>query len=372
MIHYIGGYYKLESGKKRNSSPACVTKMHYIASKLSEISREGIRVFSPILSVEKNAKYTPSEEYQILNHVIVHEIATIGRINILFKILGYIFSYVQFAWYLFAEIKKGDLVVIYHGLIYNSEIRLFRKLKSNKVIIEVEELYSAAFGMSDVDSEIKYLSKFDGYLYVNDIMNSKFGFKKPYAVCYGNYDISPNYRERSDFHKLIYAGVLGQEGSDVDLAIKIMDYLPDDYSLKIAGYGSDEEISYVLKSIMGKKNITFEGCLSGKNYEFFLNDGDIGLCTRVLSNQKSDYTFPSKVLVYLTHGLIPLCPALDCLTKSEVSDSLLFYKSADPQSVALTLMNMKGTKNVLEKMQKLDGSFSESLRKLLIDCHYTL
>lgn len=371
MIHYIGVYYKLDSDNLKNSSPAGVTKMHYIASKLYEISGGGVCIFSPGYSIEENANYCPSEEYVICDDVKVHEVATIGRKNAVLKILGFLFAHIQLLNYLFLEVKKKDVIVLYHSLFYKWEFTLFKLVKSNKVIIEVEELFSAAWGMTDMKSEIKYLSKFDGYIYVNDVMNQKFGFSKPYAVCYGNYDVRNNNNEKKDLHKLIYAGVLGKEESDVDVAMRIMDYLPADFSLDIAGYGDEDDIEYIKRVAEQKKNIKFEGYLSGEEYESFLCNGGIGLCTRVLPNHQSDFTFPSKILVYLTHGLIPVCPALDCLTHSKVASSLLFYEEATPQSIASKIESIERSGNAQLLLRQLDLDFGRSLCTLLHSCNFT-
>ena len=198
-------------------------------------------------------------------------------------------------------------------------------------------------------------------------MNKKFGFNKPFAVCYGNYDISPNYRDRKELKKLIYAGVLGKEGSDVDLAIDVMQYLPDNYDLKIAGYGRHDEVIYINNKISDKRNIEFVGFLSGEEYEDFLSKGDVGLCTRVLPNELSDYTFPSKVLVYLSHGLVPLCPSIDCLKKSSVSKTIIFYEESAPESIAKALMQEVKDSSTVRIIKTLDNNFIYSL-SAIIEC----
>lgn len=360
MIHYIGFYYDLSSCHKKNASPALVTKMKYVAKKLAEIDGH-LKVFSPAYSLEETAEFMPVHNYSIDSKIEVCEAATFGRKNTFFRVLSFLFSHFQLLRYLFFEIKKNDIVVLYHTLFYRYDILLFRFFKSNKVVIEVEELFSAVWGNIESNKEIKYLSKFDGYIYVNDIMNERFCFNKPYAVCYGNYDISSNYYIRDQYKKLIYAGVLGKEGTDVDLAIDLMKYLPDTYNLKIAGYGSEDAVSYIKNRIRDKENIEFVGFLSGDEYEEFLSKGDFGLCTRVLSNESSDYTFPSKVLVYLSHGLVPVCPSIDCLKKSKISEAIVFYKESKPENVALSINGYDKRGSSIQTIRDLDISFQESL-----------
>lgn len=364
MIHYIGFFCDFSDNKRKNISPAMVTKMRYVARKLAQRGKK-VKIFSPGYSIEKNADYSSSKKYVIEPNVEVEETATIGRKYLLLKALGVLFAHLQLLIYLFSRVKRGDIVVIYHSMFYKYDFLLFKLLRKNKIIMEVEELYSAAWCKKDFSSEIHYLSRFDGYIYVNDIMNDRFGFGKPFAVCYGNYSISSNYCIRDNYQKLIYAGVLGKEGSDVELAIDIMTFLPDSYSLKIAGYGSEDDVDFVKNKIGGKKNIEYVGFLSGKEYEDFLLKGDVGLCTRVLANNFSDYTFPSKVLVYLTHGLVPICPSIDCLMKSDVSAGIMFYADSTPEKIALSIKNILSIKPSDQLLTDMDEKFGRSLIRVI-------
>lgn len=364
MIHYIGFFYDLSSPIKKNASPALVTKMKYVAKKLMNTQGE-IKIFSPAYSMEEDSRYIPAYNYLLESNIEVIEAATIGRKNYILKILGILFSHFQLFKYLLCDVNKKDIVVVYHSMFYLKDFQLYRFFRKTSIVMEVEELYSAAWNKTDYNKEIQYLSKYDAYIYVNDIMNEKFGFNKPYAVCYGNYDVSPNYYVRNQYKNLIYAGVLGRKGSDVDLAIEIMKYLPDTYSLKIAGYGSEADLEYLKNKIYDKKNIEYVGFLSGEEYEAFLNKGDLGLCTRVLANNLSDYTFPSKVLVYLTHGLVPVCPSIDCLKKSKVSEAILFYNDSTPESVASSIKENCRGKDSKRLVRELDDSFDAKLAFVL-------
>lgn len=363
MIHYIGCYTNLSSQNKKNVSPAGVTKMTYIARKIRECGYD-CTIYSPAYSVEKKFVFLKMLTYFNQDGVLVKESATLSTPNFFFKIISLCIMHFQLLSYLF-RINRNDIVVVYHSFLYWYDIKFFKLLKRNKVIFEVEELFSAAYMEEDWRKELNYIAKADAYIYVNDVMNEKFLFNKPFAVANGNYSIDKNFFVRKNTHSLIYAGVLGGKGSDVDLAIDVMDFLPSYYSLSIAGYGADEEISYIKAKIAQYKNISFQGYLSGESYEEFLKKGELGLCTRVLPNKYSDYTFPSKVLVYLTHGIMPVCPRLDIIAKSKISDMVLFYDVNEPREIARAIVCCDNNNVTKERLLELDRLFKDSLNKML-------
>ena len=146
-----------------------------------------------------------------------------------------------------------------------------------------------------------------------------------------------------------------------------MNYLPSGYKLKIAGYGSERNIDQLKNIISEKTNIKYYGYLKGEEYDKFLLDGDIGLCTRILDNEFSNYTFPSKVLVYLSYGLIPLTTNIDCISESKIKDYVIIAKNNDPKCIANLIIeiDLKNNKSSVEILKKLDDEFSNSLKILL-------
>lgn len=364
MLHYIGIFTDLSKEDKRMVSAAAVTKMKYVALKLSQAYNETVMVFSPGRVESQSKIFYSSKKYELNKFAHIEEAASFSSKTKLLRIFNYIFLHFQLLRYLFFKVKDEDVLVVYHTLFYKNDIRIYRKIKKTKVIMEIEELYMAAWMKNNLDAEIRYLSGFDGYIYVNDIMNVKFQFKKPYAVCYGNYDVSGNCKTRTNEKTLIYAGGLGKKGSDVDLAINVMAYLPD-YKLVIAGSGHDDEIKYVKDRIKEYSNIEYVGFLTGDEYEKCLDTIKFGLCTRMLPNNLSDYTFPSKIFVYLSHGIIPVCPMLNCISESEVNDYVLFYEKNNPELVANCILNCSIPKEFDKKIEELDDKFLLELKAVL-------
>lgn len=371
MIHYIGYYSDGKDERELNVAPSAITKMNYIVSVLLKNGND-VKLFSPAYSRLKKFHYFSKKRLKISSHYQIQYASTFGTPNIFLKVMAKIFMEIQIFTYLMFDVAKNDIVLVYHSKAYSFPIRIYNIFRKNKLVFEIEELYAAAWKnkVYSYKNEIKYLSIADSYIYVNDIMNNLFQFHKPYTVCYGNYDMKiENKNLTPPFNTLIYAGVIGEKDSDVYLAVDIMNYLPLNYKLKIAGYGSENNVERLKETIAEKSNIKYYGCLKGKEYEEFLLDGDIGLCTRVLDNDLSNYTFPSKVLVYLSHGLIPLTTNIDCISKSKIKDYVIIAKNNDPKCIASLIieMDLKNNKSSVEILKKLDDEFSYSLKKLLKD-----
>lgn len=119
--------------------------MDYIISALSSTNNE-FCIYVPHISRIKELKYYPasSEEY---NGVKVLYERTFGIPNFFFKISAVIFSYYNLIKYIL-KLGKDDIVILYHSESFSKIIRFLRKIKKFKLIIEVEEIYSAVYNKS--------------------------------------------------------------------------------------------------------------------------------------------------------------------------------------------------------------------------------
>lgn len=374
MIHYIGFYADENDTRELKIAPSGITKMNYIISALLK-NNEQVRVFSPAFSRAKRYKIFKKRVIKESNNLDFIYPTTFGTPNILMKIFAKIFMEFQLFKYLISIKDRSDIIIMYHSLAFIRPFKLYKFFKKNTLVFEVEELFTAVYKSNNflTKREVDFLSMADKYIYVNDIMDSKFNFKKPYSVAYGNYSISEEKKQiKKDSITLIYAGVISGEKSDVYLAIETMAYLSDQYKLAIAGYGTPESIANLnraIKEANSKNNnqIRYVGYLTGEEYANFLRKGDIGLSTRVLDNQSSDFTFPSKILVYLSHGLIPLSTNIDCVVNSKIKDNIIIVNSLKPKEIAKEIMNLDLEKAKLpyETLKGLDDEFVKSLGSLI-------
>ena len=290
-----------------------------------------------------------------------------------FKLFSKIYLYLQIISILIFKVKKTDTVIFYHSYYLLFLFKFIKIFKKYNLIIEVEESYKAAWGKSDseINNEIKNLKGADAYIYVNDLLPNFIENTKPYVVCYGSYEVkdSLSTKKRNNKKRIVYAGLISEkDASDIYLALNAMKYLDDSYSLSILGYGSDYALNKLKQYIVEKdlsNNVVYEGFLKGDDYINFLNNCDFAINPRFLSDNLSDYTFPSKVLAYLSVGLPVVSTPLRCIEESKVSDLISFSESADPLSFSNAIKKLNLNTNPVFTIESLDKEFIVDLKRLL-------
>ncbi|MDN5650258.1 MAG: glycosyltransferase, partial [Acinetobacter sp.] len=256
-------------------------------------------------------------------------------------------------------------------------ILFFKKIKNFKLILEVEENYSAVWGENEtkIEEENNNILKADKFIFVNDIFPKRIGVKLPYIICYGDYrnNLKENNNKTNLVEKekitMVYAGLISDGVyPDIYLAVDAMLYLNNNYILKIIGYGEDSSIQNLINYIQGKglsNRVIFDGMYKGVEYSNYLRCCDIGLNPRVLDNMLSNYTFPSKVLTYLSHGLPVVSTDIDCIKLSKIATAVSFSKQVLAESFADAIKEVNLEHDVTKILDDLDTDFKESLNGLL-------
>lgn len=374
-IHYICNYDDYNNNRHLNTQPSAVTKINYIKSVLKEIGLEVV-VFSTAECVKnvccwnKKARFDKDSRETILYQL------TFGRTNLLYQVASRLLLWLQLILYLLFHVKKNEKILVYHSLHISRVIYWVGRIKKLNVYFEVEEIFHAVykFSPSKIQKEINGLKGATGYILVNDIMNDKGSFGSSVSVCYGVYKPEGEdfIRERTDdkIH-VVYAGVISSKGSDVYLAVDVARYLPSNYIIHILGYGSDESIEELNRYIedcnkTNKSKVVYEGCLLGDKYLKFLSGCQIGLCTRVLEDNLSDYTFPSKVMVYMANQLVPICTPISCIIRSKIKDYIGFSADTSPKSIAESIIRADISLRYKYKslLSELNNEFIASLKSL--------
>lgn len=362
-IHYIGQYSENVEFRNLRVFPSALTKMNYIISCFVRIGYD-VEVFSPAETKNNFLSHFASLKISKNEKITIKYIDTFGCPNLIFRILSRIWTYLQIICYLFFSLKKDEIVLIYHNWIYRWPLRFVRLFKKLNIYFEVEEIFNAAWRKSAkaIKKEIAFVHCANGYILVNDLMKEKLSIKAPSLVCYGCYDINFKSFIKTCDNKIhiVYAGMIEGKTSDIYLAINILYYLPNNYCLDILGYGTDcnilnlESTIKEVNNILGRLAIIYHGCLEGTEYYSFLSKCHIGLCPRVLENCYSDFTFPSKILVYLGNNLIPVCTPIESLKKSSIKDYLIFSNEISPMSLAQAIL-------------KVDFNISSSFKRIMED-----
>lgn len=377
-IYYVGYYSGLENPNNFHEFPSSNSKMDYIISVIRRLNFN-LTIFSLGFPKKKSRLFKKKKTISLDQKTHFVFVSTISLSLSFLSFISKIWLYFQVIYLLLFRIKKGDVVLVYHSFLLNKVVNFCRMFSKFKLIYEVEEIYQAAWQNSNekIEGEIKSLKNADGYILVNDIMLEKFQLdNKPSVVCYGSY-LQNKSNERIVDNKvinLVYAGFIGGLGSDVMLALDTIDLLPDGYFLNVLGYGDMVNIKTMnskiekINDLKGKEKVKYFGCLTGDEYDLFLSKCQIGLSTRVLIDEYSDYTFPSKVLVYLCNNLIPVSSKINCISKSKIKESVVFYESNNPESVANSIINID-IDNYLEKnnnlVKLLDKEFLKDFNNLV-------
>ena len=284
-------------------------------------------------------------------------------------------SFLLFQIFLFIIIfvNKKDIIVFYHVKKILPLILFLKKLKNFTLILEVEENYSAVWGEgeTEINLENKQIMQADKFIFVNDLYSKKLNISKSFIVCYGDYiqkKLKKN--EQVNFEiNLVYAGLITQDMyPDVYLAIDAMLHLDSHFNLKIIGYGENDSIEKLKKYIYDKKlsdRVKYDGLFVGEEYTHYLSKCDIGLNPRVLEDTISDYTFPSKVMTYLSHGLSVVSTTINCIKYSRISSEISFSIDKSPESFADAIKALKSRGNIKVNLDELNNDFRNELRGLV-------
>ena len=370
-IYYVGYY------TEKNVAGAFVAandKIDYIVEKLTGGGYE-----TEIVSAfgEKSEKRIKAERKRLPVGAILQTFDVLPHRGIIGRILRLAKIRRELKKYIFGNAKQGDIVLIYHSLGYDKIYKSFKKKLKAKIIIEAEEIYSDAScsGEKARSKEVKNLGFADGYLFsaaeLNKIVNPS---GKPFIVVNGVYR-----QERrvvpingGDKIRVVYAGTLDKNKGGAEIAVKTAAFLSENYELEILGGGTDEEIEKIRSLIVetNKKSackVVYGGVKFGEDYKKAIQGCDIGLCTQ---NPEADFnssSFPSKILSYLSNGLIVLSAKITAVESSEVGESVYYYDKQDPKTIAEAIKKIDVKNNSCDKglIGSLDERFSRELKEMI-------
>lgn len=374
MIHYISSYVDIEMLNEYRVTPSNVAKVEYIKSALLEAGFE-LSLFS--IACNNTNKISRSRLLMIGNNEVHHYPFCLGGRSLLLRYSSYFLIFIQLFFYLLRIDKKNDVVLLYHSIYETRALKFFNRILKLTMVLELEELYSVSRGENKRIIQENTLIKngFKGYIVVNSIIGQRCNISQPTVVCEGQYAMMTNNEKKiiADDGKIhiVYAGIF-QDDADVFLAIKVASLLNSNYKMHIAGYGDDVIVDKVKESILSQNQtntgceLVYHGCLHGEEYEKLMNKCSIGLCTRVLEDNMSDYTFPSKVFAYLSRNLRVICTPISCVKCSPISNSIIFTESISPESVhsAITSVDIVETIDNSSVLDEQNSRFIQEVYNL--------
>lgn len=371
MVYYVAFYNPKEEEGLRVANYAGEDKIDYICEVLNQLN-ESVVILSNTKSIKrqylKRTKYIRSSQKSIIMF------ASLPCSNTLIHALDVLFGFIQLAIYLLHNVKKDDIVLVYHSLGYRSFFNFFRKIKKFRYLLEVEELFQyIECANSYKKHENKIFSEPDAFIFSNNILEQKVNINnKPMTVINGIYKNERKICEKikSEKIRVVYAGSLEMQ-KGVDFIIRAAEFLNEQYDMKIIGFGRKEDITRVSDLIAEvqmrtKCQITYDGIYKGEAYLNYIQNCDIGVCVQDPEDIFNLYEFPSKIFSYMSNGLCVVVNELEQIIKSEVANYLTIAKGIEPIQIANAIIDAKNAQvDATEVLSRMNSRFSNKLKDIM-------
>ena len=368
-------YYLIHFDNKtnRNVTPSAITKGKYVASALASCSSE-----VEIVSLAYPTKDSQDEVYyQVSENVICHLFKGKYSNNRIIRYLNHKLYDKKIRKYLKQNVKKDDIIVVYHSLANMKLVKYIKKNITDKIVYEVEEIYGDVINDEKAKTkELKAFKNASSYIFSNDYLNSIINTKQlPYVTCYGTYEIPTLYKEAFNDNLIhcLYAGTLAQNKGALN-AINVAKYLPNNYLIHILGFGSEKDIADIKNAVnevnnsYGTTKVIYEGLKLNEEYLRFIQKCQIGLCTQNIDAAFNTTSFPSKILSYMSNGLEVVGVNIAAIKNSKVGQYIQFYNVPDEKEIANAILNinLNNKTNNVDVVKELDKEFKEDLKDMLV------
>ena len=221
-------------------------------------------------------------------------------LSIMLSILGHLIK----------RINKGDLLICYNAnIMYVLPIIICRAIKKFKLVYEIEELYSNTTITKGLKHRIMnftenyMLKNADSYIIVSEKMKEKISGDKLILLNFG-YE-SKNKGDlmfpTSTNNIIVYCGRLDNEGG-IRLFMDALNYIKTNIKVIITGSGPFAEDIKNTKFNNANVVLQFLGFVNDETLNSVLTIATVCINPMLLSHEFSDYSFPSKVLLYLSYG----------------------------------------------------------------------
>lgn len=372
-IKYFTHYACMEPTKLRSGSPAADTKVDYVIEVLNDIGYAVDVISHATISINGGFFRGYREERGINT---LRYFACCGKSsNLLNKIFNRFFFNLGFIVWCLLNIKRGEQIIVYHSLCYDNIFIKLKKILKFTLVGDVEEIYQDVHPTTRKKSqqEYRFFDICDKFLFPNTILNEKLNkYNKPHLVIHGIYKVKDVDSKRSNdgYIHILYSGTYDPVKGGALASIEAAVYLSEQYHLHITGFGTNEQ-ELVLKNRVEelksqiKCKITFHGYLNDNDFNNLLRFCSIGLCTQDPTSKLNLTSFPSKILNYMSNGLVVISGRNRAIEESLVGDLLYYYDSQDPLIMAEAIMSIKDTnssKGIL-RLNLLD----EELHSMLFD-----
>ena len=297
--------------------------------------------------------------------------------NKLKRIYNVFMQNIRLFFYLMNNVSANEKIMVYHSLALMRCLYIAKKIKSFKMILEVEEFYNDVRLKSNASKsmEKKFIECADAYIFPTKLLNEKFNsYNKPVVITHGTYKIESDRNVSFQDGKIhvVYAGTFDPRKGGAIAAVGSAEFLPENYYVHIIGFGNEIEINNI-KALVKKVNekskatVTYDGLLSGEEYIQFLQKCQIGLSTQNPDADFSATSFPSKILSYMANGLRVVTIRIPAIETSDIGNDVYYYDKQEPEKIAKVIMsiNFNDGYNGRERIKELDEIFKTELQELI-------
>lgn len=335
----IAHYDTPDSTEERVLSPAAVSKLDYIISALEQIGYT-CRLISASRTGAKHSYSGKTRQIGKQSELVL--LPALRRGGKLMNCISSLFFYIYQFFYLLFHLKTNQTILVYHSVSLMRLIRYLKKLKKLRVVMEIEEIYGDAVQSPELtEKELAFFQIADAYLFSTSLLDESVNLKrKPFVIVNGSYESIPQMVTAPDDGVIhcVYAGTLDRRKGGAEAAVDAAAFLDKDFQIHILGFGSEEDTEYIrnkIDAISGSGCVVrFEGQMQGEEFNQFLQQCRIGLCTQDPTAQFNRSSFPSKVLVYMANGLNVVSSRAPAIETSAVSGECVYYDEPSPQKIA--------------------------------------
>lgn len=255
-----------------------------------------------------------------------------------------------------------DIVVVYNFLPRTAIPIIISKIfRGYKLIVQFEEFYG------HLDSHYKplfwLLERFSlqnaiGFItpshYIADTIRKYRGNDIGIVMSYGYPNIPIKLRslipQSSTRLQLIYSGSLDSERGVLNL-INLLPYIQDFADLTITGKGPMS--SFIERLSKTNENLRYLGYVNENQYLDELSKMHVCINPTPINSDFSKYTFPSKVVYYISNSKIVLSTELDVIKSSPYRDIVVYYDENDPINFKNILLDISANLDCLTKNMQL-------------------
>lgn len=361
----------------RASSPAAVAKTESIAKAFAANGID-VTILSTCTVARSGKGFVKGRKFSVSDKVVCKQIpffiTNFGPLRRLQYILANIYLFLKLVFCT----QKGENVAFYHAVERASVVSLAQRIRGFRLILEVEEIYANASKLSEreIEAEKRDIACAEAFIFPTSMLNDAVNKEgRPYAIIHGTYEtIQPLTNNSFDDDKIhvVYAGTLSRIKGGAYAAAEAALHLDNKYHIHILGFGSDELVNDIKKTVSElasetKCGLSYDGCLGGDDFNRFVQSCHIGLSTQNPQADFNDTSFPSKIFTYMANGIQVVSANIPVVRTSAVNEYMYYYSEQTPEQIAAAIkaVDLSGRFDPRDVINKLNLNFKEEIKEII-------